>query len=1510
MDKFLKGLKNIGTKAKDTVGDFFAPKGKNQGGVVVPDTRLRDVIRETPKATLDALQQSGQGSMRVYGGISNLLRAKDGRIPELKPETQFQKDLYGTDKPISPKSVGEEILGEGSKWAVPLGLFLGVADLIPGGGRVSRTAVQSIVKLKNAKDIAKVLKQQGIGKQLATGLSRSLAKADTLDKVTEILKTAKVPFQKAAKSAVATTKRVFDAVQDGAVATTRGAKELAVQTVPKAITSGTKAIGDGAKAVKNAITTIKNPMTVYRGEGGGIGNTTLVRGKYFADSQDFAGVFGDVKEERIPAGAKIFDLDKVKSGEIDIPHQLVVDLDGFTQFLLDNGVEYTKNTNTRGVEYVRLGKNKDKVLEDIASRFDKKSDFLQYRTTPEGQAETKNLNIELGDSDRAWNKVKNLNIDGTPKEVAPQVKQPGEIIGLDEINKDLLNIAQQEEQLIKSRQQTLSQGYKDYVDKNITPKQWQEIQNNLFKTDVRDDSKKINLYKKGADIALEFYTKNDVSIPYSDVFGNKPLYHGTKKGNIESIKNNGFDPKLDTSIKGGQESPNVMFASAKSGGGSDNFAGMYGSGPDGVVIKIEPKNPADIRVLQTNVTDEGYRFLEFGVEDKNTANNFIKKLSEKYDVWVKGPSPENEEVRILNLNKFKIVDDSSEAFGVVSGIEEDEEGNLTFNPTKAALGIAGFTAMKGGAGKDKGLQKIGDIIEQQKNTQKIPNIGSFLKGAAETGESQRKLVERLKAEDPKLEELLQGKYKRRSTAELQARADAIIMEDGVKAREMAMNGTDDLSVAVAMRLMKGMIADAKSTPKGPSQDAIYEKIGEIGQAAAKNLTEAGRSVQAASLFSNMTPEGLVKNIQAQIVKYNQELKDRKTIDTFFSGAKERPPLTPEQTGFIIDKMTEIGNMPDGETKNRAIYNLQDEISTWIPSSVIEKLVALRKAGLLTGLKTTGVNIASNLANQVLEKVKNVPASAVDTIVGLITGKREVVANMNLKESVKGFAEGISKGWDSFKTGYDSRRSLDKLDYRKVNFSKSPLGRAAQKYVDTIFGFLGAQDQPFYYSAFHSSLGNQAMAKAKTEGLKGKQAREFAQRLLENPTDDMTKNAVMDAETAVFQQDSWLSKQASGLQKMVGQIILPFSKTPANVALAMWNYGPGGIVSTVLKNIRKGKFDQRDFSMGIGKGIIGLIGLAVGAELYRQKNMTLTYPTSKREREQWRLEGKNTNMIKMGDKWRNVSVLGPIGNVAIIGGNIAQGVENTGSMWGGLTQGIAGFGSALTEQTFLQGIKDLVDAIDDPTREANAWASSLLGSVVPTIVADIARATDEYDRRSTNPIQRVRSRIPGVRQGLEPKVTTLGELATPGSFLTVMLDPTRPGIPQADRNDRVVRELRTLADAGYQVTPTLIGPTRGFESLTPEENTYVLEMVGRYSKNAIEKMMDNPSYAKLDAEQKARLINNAVQDGKVEARARSLVSLTRGLGKFDEQKLIEQLREEGFVTNEVQGFYQSLKRSGN
>lgn len=793
------------------------------------------------------------------------------------------------------------------------------------------------------------------------------------------------------------------------------------------------------------------------------------------------------------------------------------------------------------------------------------------------------------------------------------------------------------------------------------------------------------------------------------------------------------------------------------------------------------------------------------------------------------------------------------------------------------------------------LNKVDDVA---KALDKIVDIQKTTKVAAvaKVAPSERQFLTSVSKTRPDIPLEVGRQYIPRSTDDLAIKAKNLIKTDITTAEKLARTGTDDKAIATASELIKHYSDEATKATSKAAKNALYDNAAEIAHITATNLTEQGRAVQAASIMGRLTPEGMLRFAAKEINKYNEGV-------ALLRGGKEIPQLTAEQTKHILDEFKRIEAMTDGTQKAMAFRKLTDAISDLIPSPMYKKLINVWKAGLLTGVKTSGLNTFSNLFHGTSETIKDIPAAIIDSALALFTKKRTLA--LTIKETPKGTLEGFQKGWRYLRTGFDERNVAVKLDWRRVNFGKSKFAKGVQKYEETIFHLMGAEDQPFYYGAKARSLMSQAIAKAKNKGLMGAKAKEFIENLVKSPTDEMLRYATGDAEIAVFQNPTMLGKIARAIQKAPGgEVIVPFGRTPSAVANQLINYSPAGIVKAIASNIGKGKFDQRLFSQAMGRGITGTGVMYLGTELFKKGLINLGFPKGEKEQKLWEIEGRKPNSIKIGDKWRDVNVLGPAGMVLIAGGHFQKSLEENGSILRALVDSVAGGAKTLTEQTFLRGINQVTEALNDPERFFEGWFSNTLASVIPTIVKDIGTAIDPVYRRTTGIGERFISRIPGARQTLEPRITVLGEeRLRAGNWLETMIDPSRPfkiiSSPVAD-------ELRRLTDIGYKVSPTLLGDREGFEGLTPEENTAMWKKVGELINVKLSNLFNIEQYKNLQDDQKAKLVETVIDKAKVIARVQVVMELTEGLSGQELKNKLSELKESGLMTREVFNKYLELQ----
>lgn len=775
---------------------------------------------------------------------------------------------------------------------------------------------------------------------------------------------------------------------------------------------------------------------------------------------------------------------------------------------------------------------------------------------------------------------------------------------------------------------------------------------------------------------------------------------------------------------------------------------------------------------------------------------------------------------------------------------------------------------------------------------------------------ERSFISSVKEELPEFK--IAGQYIPRSTDKLAIKAKNLIQSDLATAEKMAMSQTDDNAVAVGSELLKHYSDEAGMATSEATRNAIYEKASDLASNMARNLTEQGRSVQAASILGRLTPEGQLKFAAKEIQKYNAVVE--KSRGGVLGLQKKIPELTAEQGQNILTEMKAINDMAEGTEKAMRFQKLQNYITDLVPTPIFKKVIAVWKAGLLTGLKTTGLNMFSNLSHFGTETIKDIPATMVDKVVSLFTGKRAV--SMGVKGIVSGVKEGAIKGLRYLTTGFDERNIGTKLDYNRINFGKGKLAKGLQAYTDSVFRVMGMEDQPFYYGTKLRSLYEQAKVAAinkGNKGLKGQEAQKFIDELIQNPTEEMIKYASVDAETAVFQNKTMLGQAAKAIQKIgggTGEVIVPFGRTPSAVATQIINYSPIGIVKTIFENVGKGKFDQRLFSQGIGRGMTGTGALALGALLMKKGIMTLARPTSEKEQKLWELEGRQANSIKIGGKWRQIQILGPVGNVLLIGGYFQKNFAEIGSPTAAMINTLAGGLQSFSQQTFLTGVSSFIDAISDPARSATNLVGSTIGSSIPTIVSDLARATDTKERRTGTQsfiqeiFNRFQARIPGLRETLEPQVNVLGqEKATIGNPLEIMADPTRPTQIQSTP---VIQELRRLWDVGFKVSPTLLGDKNGYSNLTSEQNTDLWKRAGEITNEKLNSLVNKSEYQQLDDEGKSKAIENIIDKSKLYARVEKVLHLTEGLRGQELLNKLSELKKGGLMTKEVFTEYQRLR----
>lgn len=592
------------------------------------------------------------------------------------------------------------------------------------------------------------------------------------------------------------------------------------------------------------------------------------------------------------------------------------------------------------------------------------------------------------------------------------------------------------------------------------------------------------------------------------------------------------------------------------------------------------------------------------------------------------------------------------------------------------------------------------------------------------------------------------------------------------------------------------------------ENELYKRIADQAFETAEEARTAGVVLERLRNESN----GLLNVISKQGTMTAQDLS-----------AMRMGALQSSDPGVWIGRMQALAKRTLSDAERAAIYKAAEakDLDTLMrlgrdvqKSTFGEKVAAIFRANLLTNPKTHAINITGNVGMRLLETAKDVPATLFDALVGAATGVR--TKDLSLKDLALGGMQGAKKGLadaaEVLRRGDVDTRAFDIP--RQVNFD-SPIANA---YVHGVFRALSAEDKFFRTMAYTRSLEEQARIMAKAKGLKGQALIDDVQATVRKPSAAMEAQAIMDADVATFRQDSGLAQAASqfrsGLGKVVSEpianLIMPFARTPANIAQTILNYSPVGAISAAgkLRGVGKGAAGvarQKEAVEALGRASLGTAAMWAGYQMAKKDEMTGFYPFDEKTRKEWELTGRTEGSVKIGDQWVQVNRLSPLGNLLTIGAALHQ-LEQEDPDVAALVIGTATApASAVYDLPMVSGVRDLIEvfrpsAAGQRGERATKYVGRLAQGFIPAagLVRGVARGMDETVRQTrtgegTSVGRMLQSGIPGAAEQLPERLTALGEpLQRQGGLLQSLLSPVQTSRVKT-ATDPLLREIeRTKA----------------------------------------------------------------------------------------------------------------------
>ena len=645
-----------------------------------------------------------------------------------------------------------------------------------------------------------------------------------------------------------------------------------------------------------------------------------------------------------------------------------------------------------------------------------------------------------------------------------------------------------------------------------------------------------------------------------------------------------------------------------------------------------------------------------------------------------------------------------------------------------------------------------------------------------------------------------------------------------------LNEQDASSVVIGYELTKRFIDEGR-------QDIAVDVLDDLS----KSLSRAGQFTQAAYITAlRNDPIAVLYAMNKEINKINE------------AGAKKFKDW--QDFKLTDEEVSALNNVAPGDTK--AIQDITDSIYSRIaaehPHTKWEKFYDVTKTFMLFNPRTHIRNIAANAISQPVRSATDRVKAALEIgyqlfdknygrTSSLVGGNKttDKIANDIFENAVRSNLEsnggkyeesGLSRVqresplWkDNKLIGEQTNKVTQELAKKTTNVLNA-LDRVTGGYLNEKTGIVDSmkdfsenqvtgstlenlrrfnylllgeiEDTPFVKQNFVNSLSNYLAAKNITS------------------IDDVPQEAINlaydEALKATFKDDNALSNTLSTLKKKmgkVGDVILPFTKTPANLAMRGFEYSPAGFVKTFndfanTKKTNKGTMTNADISRFLGdlsKNITGSGMILLGYSLAKSGIITGGYSENENERNWQKLKGYQPNAFHIGNKYYTYDWAQPSSIPLIIGTAIYEGMnkmeKEEASEYEALTQGAKSLGQGLINASDawfnlspLQSVSNILGGGENASYGNTSPATNILKTLaeypqtlIPSVSGATARTNDTtirntYDSTSyaNTYVNKMKSKIPGLSKTLPASYDVWGRERKRGTdedaFVSQFINP--------------------------------------------------------------------------------------------------------------------------------------------
>lgn len=740
------------------------------------------------------------------------------------------------------------------------------------------------------------------------------------------------------------------------------------------------------------------------------------------------------------------------------------------------------------------------------------------------------------------------------------------------------------------------------------------------------------------------------------------------------------------------------------------------------------------------------------------------------------------------------------------------------------------------------------------------------------------------------------------------------------------NGADNESVTLATKVKNNDKITADDIAVGERLIEYYSKTGEkeklqdVIQNVALAGTQAGQTVQAMSLINRQTPQGQAVYLSKVVDRMNKQIEKRT------KGKGQQFDLTPE----MLDKITNSNK----ENLEKNIDEVARELAKQVPKTTMEKIDSWRYFSMLANPRTHIRNIIGNFSMANVQSIKNKIAGGLESIAqrtGMIDQRTKTLKPAS--KEVKSFAK------------KDVENVLDRLN----NESKFDTKNLIQQYQRTFKSNILENTLGKLYN-----LNSKALEAEDTFGLKNSYRKAMADYMTANKLTekDLTagtkeadtklekarKYAIEQAQEATFHQYSSLASLLNTLEnknkatRLLTGAIIPFKKTPINVAKTGIEYSPIGIVksfTTDIAKLRKGDINVNQYIDNLSKGLTGTGITAVGYALAQAGILSASGDEDDQKNEYYQEDrGNQSFSLKIGDKTYSLDWLSPTAIPLFIGAQLNDNVRNSGEdqttedILDKISNSIDAMSSAMNpmiEMSMLSGVASAVKSFAQGDAQffqnllINS-AKSYVNQFFPTLGGQVAKMVDDTERSTTSTkknmfskavdstSKQILNKIPFASKLLPAKTDVWGNEVKrePNKLYRALQQAVFPWTEKELKSTKVDNSISDLYErtGDNSVLPnTSINKDFTINSekyrLSSEEYANYKKQYGKTSYNLLNKLTNSSEYKNMTDEQKTKAISEiysyANEKNKIDYANKNSI---KDVNASTTYKTIEQIKHDG------------------